>query len=50
MLVDKNGNGITEHLNLVAAKGKVEAFKAADSNAITFGNQLVQPEDTKKII
>lgn len=26
MLVDKNGNGITEHLNLVAAKGKVEAF------------------------
>ena len=50
MLVDKNGNGITEHLNLNVAKGKVEAIKAADSNSITFGNQLVSPEDTKKII
>jgi hypothetical protein len=50
MLVDKNGNGITEHLNLNVAKGKVEAIKAADSNSITFGNQLVSPEDTKKIV
>ena len=49
-LIDKNGNGITEHLNLSSAKGKVEAIKAADSNSITFGNQLVDPEDIKKII